>query len=104
MPKKYLILSCDGGGIRGLLTALLLKELDKSCGLLQRVDLFAGTSTGGILAIGLAGGLGIDRLIDLYKAKAKNIFEKSDLTLTEKVFTSAALEKRPHHFERPLSG
>jgi predicted acylesterase/phospholipase RssA len=61
--------------VRGLLTALVLKELDRARpGLLQRVDLFAGTSTGGLIALALAGGLGIDRVISLYKTKAAQIF------------------------------
>ncbi|MBI4905084.1 MAG: patatin-like phospholipase family protein [Acidobacteria bacterium] len=50
------ILSIDGGGIRGIIPALLLAELESR---LQRrtavmFDLIAGTSTGGILALGLA--------------------------------------------------
>jgi uncharacterized protein len=82
VPKPYLIVSCDGGGVRGLLTALVLKELDRACdGLLRRVDLFAGTSTGGIIALGLAGGLDIDRIINLYKTKAVQIFTQYKLDL-----------------------
>ena len=42
----YKILGCDGGGIFGVLTAKLLQSLDSSV-------LFAGTSTGSIIALGL---------------------------------------------------
>ncbi|MFQ5398913.1 MAG: patatin-like phospholipase family protein [Anaerolineae bacterium] len=46
------------GGIRGIYTAVLLKWIEqKAPGFLDRVHLFAGTSTGGILALGLAFGL-----------------------------------------------
>jgi hypothetical protein len=39
----YRILSCDGGGIRGVITAKLLQALDPS--VIKNIDLFAGTST-----------------------------------------------------------
>lgn len=76
MPAKYFILSCDGGGLRGLLTAHLIKKLAEDCGnhFLDRVGLFAGTSTGGILALGLAGGKSITEMINLYTKFAGTIF------------------------------
>ena len=47
----------DGGGIRGLITAILLERLEQARpGFLSMIDLFAGTSTGGLLALGLASG------------------------------------------------
>ena len=69
--ERYLILSCDGGGVRGLLTALILWRLHQDFRLLDRVDLFAGTSTGGIIALGLAGDVPIDTIVDLYQSQAK---------------------------------
>jgi len=48
--SKFLILSCDGGVIRGLITAMILQELDKKVPFLKKIDLFSGTSTGGIIA------------------------------------------------------
>ena len=51
----YRILSLDGGGIRGIITILLMERLlERQPDWLERVDLFAGTSTGGILSLGLA--------------------------------------------------
>lgn len=51
----YKVLSIDGGGIRGLIPALVLTELEsitgKPCS--DMFDLIAGTSTGGIIALGL---------------------------------------------------
>lgn len=49
------ILSLDGGGIRGIIGATILNELSKQTGKhpAEMFDLFAGTSTGGIMAIGL---------------------------------------------------
>ncbi len=49
------ILSLDGGGIRGIIGATILDEISKRTGKhpAELFDLFAGTSTGGIIAIGL---------------------------------------------------
>ena len=71
----YRILSLDGGGIRGVFTATLLAKLEERVpGLLARVDLFAGTSTGGILALGLAAGLPPAELARLYLERGADIF------------------------------
>ncbi|MFN7931773.1 MAG: patatin-like phospholipase family protein [Bryobacteraceae bacterium] len=50
------ILSIDGGGIRGIIPAIILSQLEEYVGLpiSSIFDLIAGTSTGGILALGLA--------------------------------------------------
>ncbi|MBI2686716.1 MAG: patatin-like phospholipase family protein [Acidobacteria bacterium] len=55
MSKTIRILSIDGGGIRGILPAMLLASLERRTGqpVSQLFDLIAGTSTGGILALGL---------------------------------------------------
>lgn len=78
MPFR--ILALDGGGIRGVFTAVLLERLEQQVpGFLGRTDLFAGTSTGGILALGLASGLGPTDLGNLYVANGKRIFDDSFL-------------------------
>ena len=72
---KYRILSFDGGGIRGLLTLVILERLKAFIpDLLKKADLLAGTSTGGIIAIGLANGLTPTALRHLYYEKAPAIF------------------------------
>lgn len=50
------ILSIDGGGIRGIIPALLVAEIERLTGkpACQLFDYIAGTSTGGIIAVGLA--------------------------------------------------
>ena len=63
----YRILSCDGGGIRGVITAKLLQALDPS--VIKNIDLFAGTSTGSIIALGLASGVPIDTILELYSSQ-----------------------------------
>lgn len=74
----YRILSLDGGGIRGVLTAILLERLEETVpGWLGKADLLAGTSTGGILALGLAHGVPLADLRQLYLQKARAIFDDS---------------------------
>ncbi|MBN3951608.1 MAG: patatin-like phospholipase family protein [Nostoc sp. NMS7] len=52
---KYKILSIDGGGIRGIIPALLLSEIERRTQkpIFSLFDLITGTSIGGILALGL---------------------------------------------------
>ena len=79
MPK-YRILSLDGGGIKGIITAIILKRLSGEPGLenwLGKTDLIAGTSTGGLLSLGIAHELSLDELISLYRDKAEEIFDDS---------------------------
>jgi Patatin-like phospholipase len=74
----YRILALDGGGIRGVYTAILLNRLSREApGFINRAHLLAGTSTGGILALGLARGLSIQSLIDLYRNSGSAIFSRS---------------------------
>jgi len=78
--SKFRILTLDGGGIRGIVTTVLLQRLsaDKSLsGWLDSVDLIAGTSTGGLLALGLAHGVDLQTLRELYETKGAQVFDDS---------------------------
>ena len=50
------VLSIDGGGIRGIIPAMVIASIEKKVGKPARelFDLMVGTSTGGILALGLS--------------------------------------------------
>ena len=79
MPA-YRIISLDGGGIRGLIPAILLQRLTAAPGLehlLPRADLLAGTSTGGLLALALAHGLDLARIRQTYIDEGPRIFDDS---------------------------
>jgi patatin-like phospholipase/acyl hydrolase len=77
---KYRILAFDGGGVRGLLAAVLLQQLDGLVpGWRDKVDLLAGNSTGGIIALGLAKGLDPEKLRTLYYDRSPVIFRDSFL-------------------------
>ena len=77
------ILSIDGGGIRGVIPAMVLTHLEERCGkpVAELFDVVAGTSTGGILALGLTcpGAEGRPRysaqdMVDLYAEEGETIF------------------------------
>ena len=77
---KYRILSIDGGGVRGLVAATLLSRIMESHGLegfLESIDFVAGTSTGGLLALGIANEIDLGEIIELYTEKGSKIFHDS---------------------------
>ncbi len=84
-PKR--ILALDGGGIRGIVALSYLKHVEdllkKRHGnnadfrLAHYFDLIAGTSTGSIIAAGLALGMGVDELVTLYLRLGKQVFYRS---------------------------
>ena len=80
------ILSIDGGGIRGLIPALVLAEIERRAGkpVSELFDLVAGTSTGGILACGLtlpgegpAPKYTAAELVEFYEREGPGIFSRS---------------------------
>jgi Patatin-like phospholipase len=80
--STYRILALDGGGIRGLVTASLLKRLCMEPGLdnlLDSVDLIAGTSSGGLIALAMAHGLACRTMADTL-GKISTVFEHGDRT------------------------
>ena len=75
--NTYRILSLDGGGIRGLISAAILERLDERInGWRDALDLIAGTSTGGIIALGLAAGHTPSDLVDMYLRAGPEIFRQ----------------------------
>lgn len=92
MPKKIRILSLDGGGIRGIITAVILKYIQEQ---LQKIDnpnakigdyfdLIAGSSTGGLLTAILlfpdntkSAKFSVEAALDLYAKKGDSIFNVS---------------------------
>lgn len=79
----FRILSCDGGGIRGVLTATLLKRLNQQFPqLIEKTDLFAGTSTGSFIALALAYGHSVEKVAEFYSvANGRYIFSPKGLGL-----------------------
>lgn len=82
----FKILSIDGGGIRGIIPAVVLGEIERITGkpISSLFDLLAGTSTGGILALGLAKPkpdgspeYSAQDLVGLYESDGRKIFSRS---------------------------
>lgn len=85
-PKRLLAL--DGGGIRGVLTIEILAQIEKllqeahsdeSLRLGDYFDYIAGTSTGAILATGLARGMRVSEIRDIYQNHGKQMFQRASL-------------------------
>ena len=71
------ILSIDGGGIRGIIPLACLIELEKIQGRPSReiFDMVAGTSTGAVIAAGLALGMSARGLMAIYRNLAESAFK-----------------------------
>lgn len=83
---SFSILSIDGGGIRGIIPALVLAEIEERTDrpISELFDLIAGTSTGGILALGLTvpgdddtSRYSASDLVEFYDEEGGDIFQKS---------------------------
>lgn len=86
MTFKVKVLSIDGGGIKGIVPAMILAEIEKrtETPICELFDMIAGTSTGGILALGLTkpnkdknkAQFTAQELVDLYVTQGETIFQK----------------------------
>jgi patatin-like phospholipase/acyl hydrolase len=76
--ETFNILSLDGGGLRGIFTAAVLSEAERVYGteLLNNVDLIVGTSTGGIIALGLAHSKTASEMLSFYREAGEQIFSR----------------------------
>ncbi|RMG89117.1 MAG: hypothetical protein D6706_21875 [Chloroflexi bacterium] len=98
----YRILSLDGGGIRGLLTAILLDRLAEwEPAYMSRVDLFAGTSTGGILALAFAAGFTPREVYEMYEQSGTAVFADTPASPNRKRGETAAWYTN-HNLKRAL--
>lgn len=77
----------DGGGIRGVYTAAVLAEFEQQIGrpLFNYFDLIVGTSTGGILAIGLGLGIPAEKLLTFYRDNGPLLFEQTGVKIVDTI-------------------
>ncbi len=98
----FKILSIDGGGIRGVIPTKVLAlaeeelaRIGKASHICDYFDLICGTSTGGIIAIGLALGMPASEILSLYRDNAKTIFPyQSNFTKVKKILFEHELYER----------
>jgi len=74
--ERFQILSLDGGGLKGIYSAAVLAALEQAIGvpIISRFDLIVGTSTGGIIALGLGLGLSPREILDFYVRSGVEVF------------------------------
>lgn len=81
--RPFQILSLDGGGMRGLFPAGILARLEETYGvrIADSFDLVVGTSTGGIIALGLGKGMSPGEIESFYLERGPKIFDGADNVL-----------------------
>lgn len=76
--RDFRILAIDGGGVRGIFPAAVLADLEgrlpSGGSIVQHFDLVSGTSTGGIIALGLGAEKSAREIRDLYMHRGPEIF------------------------------
>jgi uncharacterized protein len=77
--RTFRILSLDGGGLLGAFSAAVLARLETLTGkrFVEHFDLITGTSTGGLIAIGLGMGASAQQILDFYRTDGAKIFPKT---------------------------
>jgi patatin-like phospholipase/acyl hydrolase len=121
MSKPFRILSIDGGGIRGIYAAHVLRCIEErlQINLFDKFDMVAGTSTGSIIAAGVVTGVPTADIVAMYKEHGAGIFRKMrfllpgksvhpmfesvyDAQYLENVLTEVFQEKRLGDIKKPL--
>ncbi len=121
MGKPFRILSLDGGGIRGIYPAHVLRCIEErlQINLFETFDMIAGTSTGSIIAAGVATGVPAADIVARYKEHGAEIFRKKrfilpgksvqpmfdsvyDAQYLENVLTEVFQDKRLGEIKKPL--
>jgi predicted acylesterase/phospholipase RssA len=95
-PRRRM-LALDGGGIRGVLTLSILKRIEEIVGqpLYQYFDYIGGTSTGAIIAAGLACGMSVDALIAFYRECGPEMFQRTHfLARFQSLYQNGSLERK----------
>ncbi|AQQ65192.1 MULTISPECIES: CBASS cGAMP-activated phospholipase [Bacillus] len=96
-PNTFKILSIDGGGMKGVIPSQYLKKIEHIIGepIHQHFDLLTGTSTGGIICLGLASGMSAEQIANLYIKEGNQIFgtKKANGYLINASYSNQPLKK-----------
>lgn len=79
--REHVGIAVDGGGIKGVMVARALAALEEKLGVERLIDspkvkVIAGTSTGSLLAFGIAAGMSAKELLDLYEGLGDRVFSQ----------------------------
>lgn len=94
------ILSIDGGGVRGIIPATVLVELERRTGRLTRdsFDFVAGTSSGAILTAGIAAGIPAATLVTLFAERSPRLLSRVPLvSQLRRLLTGSMFDTAPLH-------
>src|ERR687885_1744635 len=98
MAQRYL-LSIDGGGLRGILPASALVQLERQTGRPAR-DTFsfvAGTSTGAIIAAAIAAGIPAEQILEFYIHRSRAIFSQDPWRLLRRIVSGSMYSTQKLH-------
>jgi patatin-like phospholipase/acyl hydrolase len=111
---QRIVLSIDGGGVRGLLSACVLRHIEQTLreqnklatnGIAYNFDMVVGTSSGALLGLGLAAGNSAQAMVGVYQSQAKDIFSASWFGKTFNPFIgNKGATYKPDGLERVLQG
>lgn len=106
-PRRlYRVLSLDGGGVRGMVQAQILAEVERQMGkpISECFDMIVGTSTGAIVGMGLAcpddnipgkPKYTADEIVDFYGKVSEEVFPQSRMNMARQIL-------RRKHDHKPL--
>jgi patatin-like phospholipase/acyl hydrolase len=105
--KKHRILSIDGGGIKGVFPAQFLAEIEAALSLRpigHYFDLIAGTSVGGIIALGLGLGLTAQQLANFFANEGPAVFPARPFPTNLLRLFLGGEKYKPDHLKHLLQG
>ncbi len=98
MSRRYL-LSIDGGGIRGIIPAVVLVKLESTTGKLTReiFSFVAGTSTGAIITAAVAAGIPATHILEIYLTRAREVFIQHPWNILKRIFIGSMYSTQKLH-------
>ncbi len=99
MADRKLLLSIDGGGIRGIIPVCMLIKLEEVTGKPARetFSFVGGTSTGAIIAAGIAAGIPATQMLHLYLNRAEEVFPQKWYNMIKRVFLGRMYSAKKLH-------
>lgn len=104
---RHRVLSIQGGGVNGIFAAGILARVEerleqegKPCRVGRYFDLVTGTSTGGLIALGVALGIPAAKIVKLYSEKSSRIFPTRRRNILSKVVRKTI--NLPFYDSKPL--